>query len=372
MSDGQHGLGKRGRRTVAAVAVLLLVGLVVVLIRTGPDRTPTAGAVPPPSSAPIPTPGPPSPSPGVNVRGPLDLLIVGLDTRVSLPDWQPHADAVLIAHIDADLRGGYLYSLPRDLLVDVPAYPRAGFAGGRRKLTEAMSLGAKVPGEARPDPAQGFELLRQAVSGYTGIDRFDAAAALTFTGMARLVDAVGGIDLDVDMRVESQHRRPDGTMRTLRPGGGGYLGPQKVYPPGRQHLVGWEALDFARQRYLTGGDYTRQRHHRQVIEALIVKAGTEGLPADPQRLSALLAALGETLVVQTADSNGPLDFAFALRGLRPAGLTLVGLPGDSVGSGANYRGEQLTPVGRAFLDAAEAGRAAAYLAAHPELVTAGG
>jgi anionic cell wall polymer biosynthesis LytR-Cps2A-Psr (LCP) family protein len=362
-----------GRRRVwvtgAALAVLLLLGLVVVLVRggAGPTGAGVAGAPAWVSASPS-----PSPSPGLNVRGPLDLLIVGLDTRVSVPNWQPHADAVLIAHIDADLRSGYLYSLPRDLLVSMPAYPPAAFPGGTYKLTEAMSRGAKVPGSPTPNVAQGFELLRRTVAAYTGVPTFHAAGALTFTGLSRLADAVGGIDLTVDMRVESQHMQPDGRHRQLAPGGGGYVGPQMVYEPGPQHLAGWQALDLARQRYLPGGDYTRQRHQRKVIAALITKAAAVGVSDDPARLGALLDALGETLAVQTEPGNGPLDYAFALRGLRPATLTLVGLPGESVGNADTYRGEQLTAAGRAFLADAAAGRAREHLAAHPELVTAGG
>jgi hypothetical protein len=62
-----------------------------------------------------------------------------------------------------------------------------------------------------------------------------------------------------------------------------------------------------------------------------------------------------------------VDFAYALGGLPAAGLVLVGLPGRGVGQGSGYRGEQLDPVGRRFIDELRAGRADAYLAAHPQL-----
>jgi anionic cell wall polymer biosynthesis LytR-Cps2A-Psr (LCP) family protein len=173
------------------------------------------------------------------------------------------------------------------------------------------------------------------------------------------------------MRVASLHRQPDGRHRELQPGGGGYVGPQMVYEPGPQHLVGWQAVDYARQRYLPGGDYTRQRHQRQLIAALIGKAASAGLPSDPQRLGALVDALGETLVADTGDQT-PVDYAYALRHLRPESLKLVNLPGDSVGSGGGYLGEQLTEPARAFLAEAAAGRGAEHLATHPELLQGGG
>ncbi|WP_428963589.1 hypothetical protein [Micromonospora fluostatini] len=52
-------------------------------------------------------------------------------------------------------------------------------------------------------------------------------------------------------------------------------------------------------------------------------------------------------------------------------LTLVGLPGASVGRGTGYRGEQVTSVGRRFVTKLRAGRAEAWLADHPELRVAG-
>ena len=38
-------------------------------------------------------------------------------------------------------------------------------------------------------------------------------------------------------------------------------------------MAGWEALDYARQRYgLKNGDYDRQRHQQQLIKAIAKKA----------------------------------------------------------------------------------------------------
>ncbi|MEU7908726.1 LCP family protein [Actinoplanes sp. NPDC049118] len=354
---------------IGAVVVLLAgVGIVIVL-RSGPDEpapaaVPSAGrpAVPytPPASA------DPVPSAGTDITGPLDLLVVGVDTRVSIPDWQPHADAVMVLHIDAGLKSGYLYSLPRDLRVDVPAFAANGYGGGRRKLTEAMSAGAKVPGTDKADVAQGYELLARTISDYVGIDGFDAGAILTFSGLSRLTDALGGVTLKIDQKVVSQHRRPDGTARTLRSGGGGYVGPQATYLPGTRKLVGWQAIDYARQRYTAGGDYTRQRHQRQLVRALLTQAMGAGLPADQAGVQTILVALGDTLVF--SGDRSPIEYAYALRDLDPSRLTLVGLPGDSVSSNGRYIGEQLTPTGRGFLKAMAASRPGPYLEDHPELI----
>ncbi|HWH00698.1 MAG TPA: LCP family protein, partial [Pilimelia sp.] len=302
------------------------------------------------------------------ISGPLNILLVGVDTRESQPAWQPHADAVLILHVPASLDRAYVTSLPRDLLVTIPAFPPARFGGERTKLTHAMSYGSRVPGGGRPNVAQGFQLLARTVSGYTGIRRFDAGAVLTFRGFDALVDAVGGVQLTVDQRVVSMHRRPDGRHRTLV--GGGYVGPQMVYPPGRRTFNGWQALDYARQRYLSGGDYARQRHHQQLVKALIGKIASLDTVRDPRRLDRVLRALGKTL---TFDGRGRrvVDFAYALRRLRPAGVTLVGLPGGGVGSGGGYLGEQLQPVAGRYFAALRGNRLPAFVAANRSLLVKG-
>ncbi|OKI68980.1 LCP family protein [Micromonospora sp. CB01531] len=356
----------------ALTAVLLVAAGAVVAARlvsrpsSGASPGPAAGAATPTASAgtPSPTPASPTPPPGANLTGPLNLLLVGVDTRVTVPGWEPHSDAVLVLHVPAGLDRAYLFSLPRDLVVDIPAFPKSGYPGGRTKLTHAMSFGSRVPGDkAHPSTAQGYELLRTTVSRYTGL-RIDAGAVINFGGFDRLVDILGGVDLYVDQRVASIHRRPDGRMRNLS--GSTYTGPQMVYEKGDRHLTGWQALDYARQRYTAGGDYTRQRHQQQLIRALARKILDQGLARDPARVDQVAAALGDTLVY-AGGGRRLVEFAYALGGLPANGFVLVGLPGDAVGKGGSYRGEQLQPVGRQFLAALRGGTADAFLATHPAL-----
>jgi polyisoprenyl-teichoic acid--peptidoglycan teichoic acid transferase len=350
---------------VAAMAVVLVLTGAVIAVTLSSRTGPPAAA---PSAAPAPTrSSAPAPPPGADITGPLDLLLIGADTRASIPDWEPHADAIMLLHVDEGLKNGYLTSLPRDLRVEMPAFPKAGFPGGRHKITEALSRGSRVPGSNRPNAGQGFQLLTRVISQYTGIRSFDAGAVLTFTGMSRLTDALGGVTLRIDQKVVSEHRRPDGRMRTLRSGGGGYVGPQATYLPGVRKLTGWQALDYARQRYTAGGDYARQRHQRQLVKAMLAKAVDGGLATDQAKLGQIISALGELL--SYAGDRTPLEYAYALRNLRPENLVMVGLPGDSVTNrGGGYLGEQLQPVGRDYLRAVARNQPAAFLARHPELV----
>jgi anionic cell wall polymer biosynthesis LytR-Cps2A-Psr (LCP) family protein len=349
---------------IAAILVLLTAGALIATVLQGryvlPEDDLFGGG-----GSPRPTPSP-TPEPGADITGPLNLLLVGIDPRANQPTWVPNADAVLILHVPASLTRAYLFSLPRDLRVDVPAFEPAGYPGGRTKLTHAMSNGARIPGEELPNTAQGFALLAETVRQYTGIERFDAGAVLNFGGFTDLVDAVGGVDIYVDQRVASQHREPDGTHRVLQPGGGGYLGPQKVYEVGEQHLVGWEALDYARQRYIEGADYARQRHQRQLLKALVAQLFALDLVTNPAGLDRVLRAVGDALVF---DGRGHrvIDFAFALRRVTAQRITLVDLPGGSVfSSGGRYLGEELEPVAEDFLAAVRENRVGPFLAEHPE------
>ena len=123
---------------IGAAAVVLLAAGVVVAVNLFTDKVDNAipqadlfGPRPrPPYGNLSPSPRPsPTPPPGADIIGPLNILIVGVDTREDEPSWQPKADAVMIMHVNKDLSSAYLTSLPRDLLVDIPAYAPATSVG---------------------------------------------------------------------------------------------------------------------------------------------------------------------------------------------------------------------------------------------------
>ena len=261
-----------------------------------------------------------------DIKGPLNILLVGVDPRTSTA--RPLADSIMVLHVPATMDRGYLFSLPRDLRVDIPAFPKADYAGANDRLNAAMSHGSNVPGQ-NPSTAQGFELLAKTVQDVTGIKRFDAGAIINFSGFKKIVDAMGGVDMYIEREVRSEHLQPDGTPRQLKPGGGGYLGPQAVYKKGNAHLEGWQALDYVRQRYPKNGvpdaDYGRQRHQQQFVKAMVSQAFSADVVANPVKLDRVLRAAGGAL---TVDTNGvPLDeLLFALRGLPADAVRGVQVP----------------------------------------------
>jgi LCP family protein required for cell wall assembly len=306
---------------------------------------------------------------GEDIRGPLNLLLVGVDTRPSRPNEPARADTIMVVHVPAELDRAYLVSLPRDTIVEIPAFPETGYQGGQERLNSAMFFGSQqVAGEELPDLDRGFRLLAQTVSGLTGIEEFDAGAVVKFEGFVGIVDALGGITINLEEEIYSRHRHPDGTHRPLNPAGEGYLGEQAYYPPGVNNLVGWQALDVARQRYgVDGSDFGRQENQQLILRAMIDKAFSRDVVTNPVAVDRVVQAAGDALVFD-GRGNDPIDFAFALRDLRPSQLTSLTLPADSVGTGSAYQGEQLHPEALEMFTALRQGQIDQFLLEHPDLL----
>jgi anionic cell wall polymer biosynthesis LytR-Cps2A-Psr (LCP) family protein len=134
------------------------------------------------------------------------------------------------------------------------------------------------------------------------------------------------------------------------------------------HLVGWQALDYARQRYgLPNGAYDRERHHRQLVKAMISKIFSFDLMKYPFTAPYVVQAVGDAMVL---DLRGRRihEFAYALRNLRPEGVTLVGLPGNAVSGSGGYQGEALAPIQSSYFAAVRSDTVGAFLAANPGLI----
>lgn len=301
-----------------------------------------------------------------DIKGPLNILLVGIDPRK--PETPPLADSIMILHVPAGMDRGYLFSLPRDLRVDIPEFPKANYRGGTDKLNAAMSYGSRVPGQ-NPDAARGFELLAKTVQQVTGIERFDAGAIINFSGFKKIVDAMGGVDMNIEREVRSEHLQPDGKPRQLKPGGGGYLGPQAVYQKGSAHLSGWQALDYVRQRYPKNGvpdaDYGRQRHQQQFVKAMVNQAFSADVVTNPIKLDKVLRAAGQSLIFN-GRGHSVVDFALALKGLRSNSIETIKLPGGPVTIGGAYKGEKLQPAAEDFFAAIRNEQIDAFMLEHPD------
>jgi LCP family protein required for cell wall assembly len=319
---------RRGLLIAAVVALLVGTGAVAAAgfflyrFSSGVHETPLLGG----GAATAAGPGGASPAPA-SIDGALNILLIGSDERAGDPTDGARSDSILIAHIPATHDHVYLVSIPRDSRVQLPAYPKTGYQGGTDKINAAFAYGYNNGGGR----AGGTELLALTLRQLVGVS-FNAAAIVNFSGFQKVVDAVGGIDMCVDEKTTSVHVGWDSSGRETAP----YrlvppdyhavpvwgVRPQ-VYQPGCQHMAGWQALDYVRQRELIpDGDYGRERHQQQFLKALLQKATSSGALANPLTLDSVLR---NTAGAVTFDGNGysVTDWLFNLRDIRPANLTLL-------------------------------------------------
>ena len=306
-----------------------------------------------------------------DIKGPLNILLVGIDPRTDTQT--PLSDSIIVAHIPQDMSQAYLFSIPRDLLVDIPAFAKTGFKGGRAKVNAAMGYGSAI-GNGKHDVAQGFDLLAKTVQQLTGIRTFDAGSIINFNGFKAIVDAMDGVTMTIDQNVKSEHLQPNGKARPrlarcadntcAHP----YYGPQATYKKGTYHLEGWQALDYVRQRYgLPRSDYDRQRHQQQFIKAMAKQALSKDVITTPTKLDKVLKAAGKALIFD-GSGHSVVDWAFAMKNVRSDNMVLIKLPGNSLIVNEQYRGEQLDPSTADFFSAIRQDQLLTFIYKHPEYI----
>lgn len=182
---------------------------------------------------------------------PFYVLLIGSDARKS--DTVSRSDTIMLARVDIDEGVVSLVSVPRDTMI----YTESGYID---KINSAYLNG----------PAATV----RAVSEFAGVD-ITHYVEVNFTGVKNVVDALGGITVDVPENIDD------------------YKAELKI-SAGEQVLDGETALKYARARYaVTGGDFGRARAQRQIVEA-IAKKVLETSPIDLPRVIVELAESIET------------------------------------------------------------------------------
>jgi anionic cell wall polymer biosynthesis LytR-Cps2A-Psr (LCP) family protein len=158
----------------------------------------------------------------------------------------------------------------------------------------------------------------------------------------------------------------DGSIRLIPIAG---VTPQR-YHPGYQHLDPDQALDYVRQREtLQNSDYDRQRHQQQFIKAIIKQTASADTITNPVKLSKVVNALGSAM---TIDSGGIdlTDWVYAMKGVSADNITTLKTNNGTFHASTQGNGEALDDTTLALLASVRDGTVAAFVAAHPDLVTA--
>jgi LCP family protein required for cell wall assembly len=179
---------------------------------------------------------------------------------------------------------------------------------------------------AGPDP--GAAATVDAVSNLTGL-QIDHFVLVDLTGFADVVDAFGGVGLDVEIPV-------DGPLYDVETGGYEMV----QIPAGSQHLDGDHALAYARARY-GSSDYVRMGRQRCILASMAAQADLLDLFG---RLGGLLDAVEANLTTDI-----PMDTIPDLIRLTPrvsaAGIRVIGFD-SKWGTGRTSTGHVIPDIER--------------------------
>jgi polyisoprenyl-teichoic acid--peptidoglycan teichoic acid transferase len=188
----------------------------------------------------------------------LNILLIGADEQ----NGGHNTDTMITVSIDPATSQVVMFTLPRDT-VDLPMPPgpaRAAFGPTfPYKINQFWSTFEKrsdyfpaIPGiEGGP----GYNGLKAILGNLYGLD-IQYFAEVNFDGFKKIVDALGGVTINVQIPVVDDHY----------PGAHGDL--QRLYiPAGLQHMTGAEALRYARSRH-TSSDFDRGARQQRVLVSL--------------------------------------------------------------------------------------------------------
>ncbi|MET9498555.1 LCP family protein [Streptomyces sp. NPDC006552] len=209
-----------------------------------------------------------------------NYLIVGTDSREGMSDAQKkelhtgsaegkRTDTMMILHVGSN--GDTLVSLPRDSNVTIPSFK--GAESG--KLYPGTGRQVKLNAAYAED---GPELLVRTVESNTGL-HIDHYAEIGFGGFASIVDAVGGVEMNLKEGFKDKWSGAD-------------------FKAGKQTLTGQQALAFVRTRHaFAASDLQRTKNQQAFLAALAHKVAAPSTVMNPFKLYPTLGAGLDSLVV---------------------------------------------------------------------------
>ncbi|MFI7211913.1 LCP family protein [Micromonospora maritima] len=237
--------------------------------------------------------------PPVAAKGAMNIMILGSDSRDPENTGGSRSDTIILAHLPKDRSSAQLISIPRDTWTAVPK-SKEGRGGRDAKINAAYAWG-------------GVPLMVQTVEKFSGV-RVDNVAMVDFAGFKDIIDALGGVEIDVEKGFTTNYS----------------LIGTRTFKPGRQTMDGGAALDYARERHaFPDGDFARIRHQQQVIKAILDKAASGGVLANPAKLNSFVRAMSSSVAVDKSLSL--VDLAMEMRGLRSGNLTFFTCPVKGTG-----------------------------------------
>jgi LCP family protein required for cell wall assembly len=209
-----------------------------------------------------------------------NYLIVGSDSRAGMSAEEKkklhtgsaegkRTDSMMILHVGDN--GDTLISLPRDSNVEIPTYKGSDSGKTYPSTGRQVKLNAAYAED-------GPELLVRTVEFNTGL-HIDHYVEIGFAGFANIVDAVGGVEIDIPQDIKDTKSGAD-------------------LKKGKQTLNGEQSLAFVRTRYaLAGSDLDRTKNQQKFLNALANQVATPSTILNPFTLYPTMGAGLDSLVV---------------------------------------------------------------------------
>jgi len=214
------------------------------------------------------------------------IMIMGVDERA---DDVGRSDTLMIATIDPKLDQAALLSIPRDTRVKIKGH-------GYDKINAAYAYG-------------GERLTQDTVEDFLGVN-MDHYIIVNVKAFQRIIDALGGVDIDVEKRMYYEDPWDDdgGLLIDLR--------------PGLQHMDGKTAVTYVRYRD-EEGDIGRIKRQQAFMKACMEKVTS---PAIITKLPSVIAEVFESVKTDLSVRQ-LLEFAGSLQKAKNHGLKTEMVPG---------------------------------------------
>lgn len=209
----------------------------------------------------------------------LNILILGSDRRPDTPNWR--TDVMMVVALDFDGGRAGVISIPRDVYIDVIPNHQPN------RVNVVDYLGERD----KPDGG-GPALLKQIIQDRMNI-RIDHYLRFDFSSFQEVVDALGGVNVNVDCPYYDYFQIEDVILNIQ---------------PGLVHMSGAEALVYVRSRRL-GGDLDRARRQQRFVWAVRNQVLNDNLLP---RVPALYQALDESIQTDIGILNAIRIVRFAL------------------------------------------------------------
>ena len=214
------------------------------------------------------------------------IMIMGVDERA---DDVGRSDTLMIATIDPKLDQAALLSIPRDTRVKIKGH-------GYDKINSAYAYG-------------GEKLTQSTVEDFLGVN-MDHYIIVNVKAFQRIIDAIGGVDIDVEKRMYYEDPWDDdgGLLIDLR--------------PGLQHMDGKTAVTYVRYRD-EEGDIGRIKRQQAFMQACMDKVTSPSIiPKLPSVIAEVFESVKTDLSVRQL-----LEFAGSLQKAKNHGLKTEMVPG---------------------------------------------